>query len=187
MTIRTQGLCLVIRPRRGPDFLIRPSALLLIAITLMTGLVVHGFLETYQAHFTNSPVVLQSSQIFLFASIYIAGVIAHELGHVAIYLACSLGWRRTIIGPSASVVPLRRPTRAQQVVIAATGPIAQSLMGCVVALLSQGNALMLIAGMLLLLEGVCNLLLPLSHNSDAAKLYRNLHACLQGRGNEIIP
>lgn len=153
----------------------------------MAGFMVHGIIESYQSYTDGTSVHLVSSQVFLFAVIYTLGVMLHEIGHAAVYLACGLGWRRTLIGVSASVFPRRRPTRAQQVIISAAGPIAQAAAGAVVVAIATADTLVLIAGLFILTEGVLNLLLPISRNSDAAKLYRSIHACLQGRGDEITP
>lgn len=187
MSIRTDGLSIEIRPRKGPDLRIHPASALMLLTLLLSGFVIITTLEVYEVITEGITAEIKPTHILLWASIYFAGAIIHELGHALTYMACGLGWKRLTLSHAISVVPQRRPNRAQQVIISAMGPLAQAAAGCLVIALSQNTPIILIAGIFIVIEGLLNLLMPLGHNSDAVKLYTNLWACIRGRGDEILP
>lgn len=175
-------------------FTLKPGAVVLLLMLLAAGVMVTPMYDGFSEIISALPTRTQQSWIFAssFMAVYLAGIVAHEGGHVA--AAVSVGGRleRVIIGARVGValdVPDRR-TNMQQLRISFSGPAAQTLLGSLVVALGWptlpwGSSL-LVAGLVMLAEGLLNLLLPFGRNSDAAKLYRSLWHCLRGRADSTF-
>ncbi|MET3367401.1 UNVERIFIED_CONTAM: membrane-associated protease RseP (regulator of RpoE activity) [Jeotgalibacillus campisalis] len=108
----------------------------------------------------------------------------HEMGHVCAYRALGLGWHRIVLGWTPSVGSDDQKKVWQQLIISASGPLVEiALGGLVLGLLTFEWSPLGFVTAFALANGTMGLLVPISRNCDAAKLYRAIWGCLRGRAN----
>ena len=117
----------------------------------------------------------------VFASCLCLTVIGHEAGHGIVGTLCGNPARWAVVrGVGAGVQLEGTPTGWRRVAISAAGPIAELGVAGLLVLVSPGGVTGVISsptgivGAAMAVNAVCGLLIPLSRNSDAAKIYRGL-------------
>lgn len=170
---------------RTPRLVLKRWWLVLPLLAVVAGALVYVALDRYGL--LQQPSLPVSAQVALFATIWLALALAHELGHAAAYQLLGLGWSALVIRPvGMSVVRERVPTWRQEILIAAVGPSVQVLLGGLVVVIDGTLATMVAAaGVLAVAEGVVNGLVPYPRGSDARKLYRAIAHTVRGRGSAL--
>lgn len=120
------------------------------------------------------------------AAIALLSIIIHEGGHVIGFFLVGLKWHTATIGIRPSVYAVGSRNHYQQTLISGLGPLCQLAYGAGMVLVSPPWSMLAVIGWFTLVDGTCNLLIPLGRGSDAAKLYWSLGQCLIGRGKVIL-
>ena len=117
----------------------------------------------------------------VFASCLCLTVIGHEAGHGIVGTLCGNPARWAVVrGVGAGVQLEGTPTGWRRVAISAAGPIAELGVASFLVMVSPVGVIGVISsptgivGAAMAFNAVCGLLIPLSRNSDAAKIYRGL-------------
>lgn len=170
----------------------KPGVIVLVVLLLGFAVMVTPLYDAFAKTMTVLPERTEPAWVFAaaFMLVYLCGLVAHEAGHVAAAAAVGGRLEQVMIGLAPGValfVPDGR-TNAHQARISFGGPAAQILYA--VGAIALGWPLMAlsaavpVAAVLVLVEGLANLLLPVTRNSDAAKLFRSLWRCARGRAGE---
>lgn len=125
--------------------------------------------------------------------LYVAGMAAHEAGHVVggwiagmrlTYVQIGAGAGIHVAAPDGGDVKTCR----QQLTVSVFGPAAQITCGAVALAVTAAVAWWPAAAMaaVVALEGVLNVAVPFGRRTDAAKIYRCLWAVAHGRGGTVF-
>lgn len=176
---------------RGPKVIVRPSAGLLLVVPVLGCVAAWLLYEILSFYMPTLPERTVSPPVFVTMTvlIYLLGMVVHEAGHAA--AAKARGGRFVQVTLGAFNVALRmdlprRRTNVDQWWISFTGPAAQLIFGSLLLAIAvrSDSSVLLAAGGMVAAEALAGISLPISHDNDAARLYRTSWACLRGRADQ---
>lgn len=110
---------------------------------------------------------------FVFMSL--AGIVAHELGHVLAGRCFGLRLTRVVLGGCRAMVRLQPdldPISCRRIAVSQAGPLAGAVLGLFLVLGLPVASAGWVAGTLVVMDSAFKALVPLTVNSDAAVTYR---------------
>lgn len=116
-----------------------------------------------------------------FVALVLAGLLAHEGGHVLGYRLTGHPWRAMTLKFGASVSAEGPFTPAQTLMASALGPLLEALFGAAIVLCCPLFSMAWLAGLWVAASGVLNLVVPVTWNSDATKIFDALGRMLRAQ------